>query len=559
LTLSIALIQGGFFVGNIAANVARITAFYRMATIAKADLVVFPEMAITGYPPEDLVFQESFQQRSSEALERCAKLTADGPAILIGGLSREGQLLFNTVFLLDRSQVVARQAKRHLPNYGVFDEQRYFHPGPLPEPLAWRDTRLGVMICEDMWHPQVALNLKKRGAEILICINASPYEIEKPAARETMAAARVAETGLALCYLNQVAGQDDLVFDGSSFVMNERAQVCARLDSFREDFVVTAFEQQGRRLAPVPCLQQETKPRCENEMIYRALVLALRDFIAKNGFAGIVLGLSGGIDSALAAALAVEAVGKSSVRAVMLPSPFTPQDSIDDAEDCARRLGIRFETIAIGSAMDAFSATMHDVFGGHMPDVAVGDFQPRLRGCVLMALSRKENLLLLNTGNKSEMATGYTTIYGDMCGHFAVLKDIYKTTVYALADWRNRQGSVIPLRTISKAPSAELLPGQTDQDTLPPYAILDQVLFQMIEQRRDIHQIVEQGFERTMVEEVSGMVHRAEFKRRQSAPGPKISTMAFSRERRYPISDGWYVEQHGKLISGRPPGKNTER
>jgi len=294
-------------------------------------------------------------------------------------------------------------------------------------------------------------------------------------------------------------------------------------------------------------------------MIYRALVMGLRDFVAKNGYSGIVLGLSGGIDSALAAALAVEALGKSSVRAVMLPSPITSRDSIVDAEDCAHRLGIRLETIAIGGAMDAYSAMMHDVFGGNLPDVAMGDYQPRLRSSILMALSRKENLLLLNTGNKSEMATGYTTIYGDMCGHFAVLKDIYKTTVYALADWRNQQGIVIPARIIAKAPSAELLPGQTDQDTLPPYAILDQVLFQLIELRQDIDQIVEQGFERAMVEEISGMLHRAEFKRRQSAPGPKISSMAFSRERRYPISDGWYVEQHGKLISGRPLGKDTER
>ncbi|HEY8024916.1 MAG TPA: NAD+ synthase [Burkholderiaceae bacterium] len=552
MNLSIALIQGSFAAGNIAANVARIAAFHRMATIANADMVVFPEMAITGYPPEDLLFQEVFMQRSSAALLECAKLTQHGPAILIGGLWHDGGRLYNAVFLLEDGAIVARQAKHRLPNFGVFDEQRYFTSGALPSSIHWRGLRLGVLICEDMWHVETARALKADGAQLLICINASPFEIGKPATRANIAAARAMETDLALCYVNLVGGQDELVFDGGSFAMNAQGEVCSRLAHFREDFAVLTFERQGARVVPLPQPSPAPAHMAELEMLYRALVLGLRDFVGKNGFAGVVLGLSGGIDSAMAAAIAVDALGQSKVRALMLPSPFTSQESVEDAADCAQRLGIRLDTIPITAGIAAFSAMMAASFDGVIPDTIIGDIQPRMRAAILMAISRKDNLLLLNTGNKSEMATGYTTLYGDMCGHFGVLKDVYKTSVVELAQWRNGQHEVIPARVLSKAPSAELLSGQIDQDTLPPYAILDQVLYRLIEQGQGVDLLVESGFERDLVEKICGMLYGAEYKRRQAPPGPKVSTMSFWRDRRYPISNGWFVEQLGRRITDKP-------
>ncbi|MFI4940415.1 MAG: NAD+ synthase [Burkholderiales bacterium] len=545
MSLSIALVQGSFRVGNVAANVAVIAVYYRMATVARADLVVFPEMAVTGYPPEDLILSAQFQERSMRAIEECARMTSAGPAMLVGSLWREGDALYNAVFLLDQGKIAAQQYKNHLPNYGIFDEKRYFMDGRNPEPMAWRGIKLGLLICEDMWFSDVAGALRQKGAALLISISASPFEIGKPQARERIAMQRVHETGLALLYLNQIGGHDELVFDGNSFVLGVQGELCARLQGFREDFRVVRLERRENHYIPVadsPAALQN-----EMDMTYRAMALGLRDFTQKNGFSGIVLGMSGGIDSALAAAVAVDAVGRERVRALMLPSPYTSRESIEDATACAQRLGIRLDTVSIVPGMQAFDAMLKNIFDGQLSDLATGDAQPRLRASILMAVSRKDNLLLLNTGNKSEMAVGYTTLYGDMCGHYAVLKDIYKTTVYQVAEWRNAQSEVIPPRIFSKAPTAELHHGQTDQDTLPPYAVLDKILFQLVEKQLGIQEVAAQGFDLRLVEEVSGMLHRSEYKRRQSAPGVKISGMSFWRDRRYPISNGWYVEQHEQL------------
>jgi NAD+ synthase len=545
MKLSIAMIQSSSSVGNVVANVARIAVFYRMAVVAKADLVVFPEMTIPGYPSEDLFLNAQFQDRCMSALEECARMTSSGPAMLVGTLWRDDDVLYNAVFLLDQGKIASRQYKCHLPNYGIFDEKRYFEQGRDPDPIEWNGTKLGLLICEDMWHSRLAKLLKQKGAELLISVNASPFETGKPLARERVAAQRTHETGLALLYVNQIGGHDELIFDGHSFVLGTDGEPCARLEGFREDFKLLQLERQDSKFIPTsgpfPVLPHET------DMIYRAMVLGLRDFTRKNGFSGIVLGMSGGIDSALSAALAVDAVGRERVRALMLPSPYTSQESIEDASECAGRLGIRLDTVSIEPGMQAFDVMLSNVFGGQLSDLAIGDNQPRLRGGILMALSRKENLLLLNTGNKSEMAVGYTTMYGDMCGHYAVLKDIYKTSVYELAAWRNTQGDVIPLRVLAKAPTAELFHGQTDQDTLPPYATLDKILYQLVENRLGIQDVAAQGFDLELVEAVSGMLHRSEYKRRQSAPGAKISCMSFGGDRRYPISNGWYVEQHERL------------
>ncbi|MDY7580096.1 NAD+ synthase [Herbaspirillum sp. RTI4] len=549
MSVSIALIQAAFTVGNIDANLARIAALYQVAVIAKADLVVFSEMNVTGYPPEDLILNAAFQQSAMQALEQCARMTSGGPAMLIGSLWCEEEIVFNAIFLLQDGRVAARQEKHHLPNDGVFDERRYFTPGAMPEPLLWRGMKLGLLVCEDMWFADVSAHLKHAGAELLIAMNASPFETGKPDARERAAISRVQETGLALLYVNQIGGQDELVFDGGSFVLGRQADICARLHVFREDMEFVRLQNEGAGWSP---LAGTVQPRLgDTEMIYRAMMLGLRDFVLRNGFAGVVIGMSGGIDSALAAALASDALGAAHVRSVMMPSPITSDDSVEDATDCAQRLGIRIDTVPIDLGMQAFGAMLETVFDGPVSDLAFGDNQTRLRAGILLAISSKENLLLLNTGNKSEMAVGYTTPYGDMCGHFAVLKDAYKTTVFALAAWRNLHGEVIPPRILSKPPSAELYEGQTDQDTLPPYALLDAVLHQLVECRLGVDEVAAQGFSLSLVRRVNELLHVAEYKRRQAPPGVKISSMSFGRDRRYPITNGWQVMERNRV---RHPG-----
>ncbi len=537
--MKIAIAQSNFTVGDIAGNMERIAALHRQASKQKADLLICSEMCITGYPPEDLVLRKSFRQAAMQAVSGLASLTKKGAALLCGGLWNEDGALYNAAFLFENGQVVHRQYKHHLPNYGVFDERRVFKEGIFPAPLSWRGMKLGLLICEDMWSDDVARNLSMHGAELLVSINASPFDVKKHDVRIAQAKQRVSETGLPLIYVNQIGGQDELVFDGSSFVMSADGIVQGQLDSFREDFAIVTWDAGGKRLECGAKGEARGEKRGEDELIYNALTLGLRDYVEKNRFPGVVLGLSGGIDSALTAAVAVDALGRERVHALMMPSPYTSRASLEDAAACARALDIRLDIVPISQAMLVFDELLAPLFAGGKPDVTEENIQSRLRGNILMAVSNKFNKMLLTTGNKSEMSVGYATLYGDMCGGFNVLKDVYKMEVYALARWRNRQREVIPERVLTRAPSAELKPNQTDQDSLPPYDILDAILERLIEEQMPVSEIIAAGYERETVEKVSRMLYRSEYKRRQAPPGVKITTMSFGRDRRYPLTNGW--------------------
>ncbi|MEO0035095.1 MAG: hypothetical protein RLZZ501_1118 [Pseudomonadota bacterium] len=533
-------------VGDVAGNVERLRRARAEAAAQGADLMLCGELGLSGYPPEDLVLKGAFLESCEAAVRVLAADTADGgPALLVGTPWREAGRLHNAALLLDGGKVAAVRLKAHLPNYGVFDEARLFVPGPLPRPVPFRGLSLGVMICEDMWYPDVAAALAAAGAELLLVPNGSPYEIGKAEQRLERARARVAATGLPLVYVNQVGGQDELVFDGAGFALDPDGAEVVRLPAWRESVVVSEWRRgpggwrgSGPLAAPVEPLEQ----------IYQALRVGLCDYVGKNGFPGVVLGLSGGIDSALAAALAVDALGPERVRAVMMPSPYTSQDSLDDAAAVAELLGIRLDRIDIRPAMDSFGAMLAPLFGDAPPDITEENLQSRARGLLLMALSNKFGPMVLSTGNKSEMSCGYATLYGDMCGGYAVLKDVYKTTVFALSDWRNRHcpegglgpdGRVMPDRVITKPPSAELRPNQTDQDSLPPYDVLDAILACLIEGEMGLTEACAAGHDEATVRRVWRMLDRAEYKRRQAPPGVKITPRAFGKERRYPITNAF--------------------
>jgi NAD+ synthase len=545
-TLALALAQIDPVVGDIAGNADRVRAARARAARDGAALLILPELILSGYPPEDLVLKPRFMETVAGAVAALATETADGgPALLLGTPWRVDGHLYNAVLLLDGGRVAAVRLKHHLPNYGVFDEARVFVPGPLPAPIDFRGVRLGVPICEDMWYPDVAAALATAGAELLIVPNGSPFEINKPDARHHHAAARVAETGLPLIYLHQVGGQDELVFDGASFALGADGEPLLRLAAWREDIATVTWTKGERGWT---CQGPMARPLPREEAIYNALVLGLRDYVAKNGFPGVVLGLSGGIDSALAAALAADALGPDKVWCVMMPSPYTSRDSLEDAARVARLLGCRLDTIGIEPAMDAFSAMLTPLFAGRAADITEENLQSRARGLTLMALSNKFGPMVLSTGNKSEMSVGYATLYGDMCGGFAVLKDVYKTTVFALSRWRNQtrpqgglgpDGPVMPERVITKPPSAELKPDQTDQDTLPPYDVLDAILEDLIEGELGVADIVAKGYDEATVRRVWRMLDRAEYKRRQAPPGVKITGRSFGKDRRYPITNGF--------------------
>ena len=548
-TLAIALAQINTTVGDIDGNLDRIRAVRAEAAGQGAELVVTGELAVSGYPPEDLVLKRAFQDTLEAGVNALAAETADGgPGLLVGAPWRDEDTLHNAALLLDGGEITAVRFKCELPNYGVFDEKRVFAPGPLPGPMAFRGVRLGVMVCEDMWFPDVAECLQESGAEILVVINGSPFEIDKADDRLSPAVARVTETGLPLAYVNLIGGQDELVFDGASFVLGAGRDYRAKAPSWREEVLVTRWSrgsdtwtcaQTGIAKEPDPCAS-----------VYRALVLGLRDYVAKNGFPGVLIGLSGGIDSALTAAVAVDALGPERAHLVLMPSPFTSDASTEDAEATARQLGCKLDTIAIDPAMDAFDGMLSEIFDGQARDVTEENIQARARGMILMALSNKFGHMVLSTGNKSEMSVGYATLYGDMCGGFSVLKDVYKTTVFALSRWRNGQkpddalgpiaggeGSVIPERVITKPPSAELKPDQTDQDTLPPYETLDAILKCLIEEEMSLDDIAARGHDLETAEKVWHMLDRAEYKRRQAPPGVKITRRAFGRDRRYPLTN----------------------
>jgi NAD+ synthase len=547
MSLSIALAQINPHEGQVERNLARIRAARAQGAEAGVDLVVTPEFSIAGYPPEDLVRKAAFVESCEAAIAALARDTADGgPGLIVGGPWRERDRIYNAAYLLDGGEIVARRAKHELPNYGVFDDKRVFDPGPAPGPVVFRGYRLGLMICEDWWYPSVSETLAETGAEMLLSINGSPFEHGKGRRRVQLAVARVVETGLGFVFCNQICGQDELVFDGASFILNPDRSLACVLPSFEEAFVVTEWQREGDRLVCVP--QALPAEPLDDEQTYRCLMLGLADYVNKNGFPGILLGLSGGIDSALSAAIAVDALGPSRVRAVMLPSPYTSQESLDDAAACARLLGIRIDTAPITPAMQAFDAALAPLFDGRAPDITEENIQSRARGLILMALSNKFGDMLLTTGNKSEMSVGYATLYGDMCGGYSVLKDLYKTMVFSLSHWRNHHvppgargpsSPVMPQRVIDKPPSAELKHDQKDVDSLPPYDILDGILAGLIEGERSVNDLVEAGFDRATVVRVWKMLDRAEYKRRQAPPGVKITARAFGRDRRYPITNGF--------------------
>ncbi len=553
--LTIAIAQTNPTVGDLEGNLALIRRWRAEAAGGGADLVVFSELVVVGYPPEDLVLKPALQDAVRRTIAALAADTADGgPALIVGAPWLDGGKLYNAMLLLHAGKLVTARYKHDLPNYGVFDEKRVFTPGPVPGPMAFPlrgragdQIRIGGMVCEDMWTEDVAEALGESGAEILIVPNGSPFEHDKQDVRLNLAVARVTETGLPLIYCNQVGGQDELVFDGVSFVLNADRRLAAQAGAFEEQLLLTRWQRGEGELWR--CTGGSlAAPVIDLEAIYRALCLGLRDYVEKNRFPGVVLGLSGGIDSALSAAVAVDALGAGRVHALMMPSRYTSSASTEDAEAVARALGIRLERIQIEPAVDAFATMLEPVFVGREPDITEENIQARIRGVILMAISNKLGSMVLTTGNKSEMSVGYATLYGDMCGGYSVLKDVYKTKVFALASWRNQHlpaggqgpaGRVIPERIITKPPSAELRANQTDQDSLPPYDVLDAILQGLVEQDLSARELVAQGHDPDVVRKVSNLLDIAEYKRRQAPPGVKITHKAFGRDRRYPITNAF--------------------
>ena len=544
-TLSITLAQLNQSVGDIPGNSAAMLAARERAKAAGADLIVFPEMQLIGYPPEDLVLKPALIERAAAGLEALAKATADaGPAMLVGSVFVVDGNLHNGVALLDGGKVAAIRLKHELPNYGTFDEMRLFQPGPLPEPIVFKGVMIGLPICEDIWHPDVCRHLADFGAELLLCINGSPYEIDKDTLRiDGVAKRRAVDTGLPLAYLNRVGGQDELVFDGASFVVNGDGSLAVQLTDWEEQEVTTRWTRTANGWR---CDQGELAGLADHpEDIYCAMVLALRDYVDRNKFPGVVLGLSGGIDSAICAAIAADALGPERVWCVMLPSRFTGQLSLDLATQCASMIGCRYDTIPIAPAVDAFDTMLAGSFADVEVDITEENVQSRIRGVTLMALSNKFGPMLLTTGNKSEMSVGYATIYGDMAGGYNPLKDAYKMTVFAISKWRNSQkpkiglgpdGPVMPEGIITRPPSAELRPDQKDSDSLPPYPVLDGILLGLVEHEKSVDQLVTEGFERETVVRIERLLNIAEYKRRQAPPGVKLGTRNFGRDRRYPIT-----------------------
>jgi NAD+ synthase len=549
-SLKIALAQLNPVVGDLRGNAKRAAEAHAHAKAAGAGVVVFSELFLNGYPPEDLVLKPAFQEATRAELERLASLCADGPAILIGTIWREAGKLYNAVALLDGGRIEAVSLKSDLPNYGVFDEKRVFASGPMPGPLNVRGVRLGVPICEDIWGPEVVETLAETGAEILVSPNGSPFDWPKPDSRMNVTVARVTESGLPLIYLNQVGGQDELVFDGASFVLNGDRSLAVQLPAWREAVVVTEWE---RTPSGWRCKAGDVAKLAEGPAAaYHACVLGLKDYVTKNGFPGVVLGLSGGVDSGLVAAIAVDALGPERVHALMLPSKFTSDASLEDAASCARALGIRYDKVSIEPAVAGFTWSLKDLFAGTNADITEENLQSRVRGTILMAISNKFGAMVVTTGNKSEMSVGYATLYGDMNGGFNPIKDLYKTEVYALASWRNAhapvgglgpQGAVIPERILTKAPTAELRANQTDQDSLPPYDVLDDILSSLVENELPLAAVIARGHAPETVRRVERLLYLAEYKRRQAAPGVKISARNFGRDRRYPITNQFREEQ----------------
>jgi len=567
-SVAIAVAQLNPTVGDVTGNLERARAARAQAARDRADVVVFSELFIAGYPPEDLVLKPAFQAACRAAIATLARETVDGgPAVLIGTPWVEDAKLYNAYALLAAGRVEAIRFKVNLPNYGVFDEKRVFAVGPVPGPVNFRGVRLGLPICEDAWtdwgdYENVVECLAETGAELLIVPNGSPYWRDKAEVRLNVSVARVTESGLPLLYVNQVGGQDELVFDGASFALNADRSIAFQLPAFREMIVTTQWSRtaEGWRCAPEPIAAAEEL----DEADYNACMLGLRDYVDKNRFKGVVLGLSGGVDSALCAALAVDALGASRVRCIMLPFRFTSQESRDDAAATANALGVEYEIVPIDSAVHGLETALKNVCAGLPRDVTEENLQARARGVILMAISNKFGLMVVTTGNKSEMSVGYATLYGDMNGGFNPIKDLYKTEVYRLSRLRNRWkpegalgpgGRVIPENVLTRAPSAELNENQTDQDTLPPYDTLDQILERLVEREESVAGIVGAGFDGETVLKIERMLTIAEYKRRQAAPGVKVTRKNFGRDRRYPITNRFRDPGTAAPASERTPIK----
>ncbi len=548
VTLKIAVGQLNPIVGDIDGNLQLALAAWQDAGAMGADLLVLTELFISGYPPEDLVLKPVFVTACQDAVAELARQTGDGPAIIIGSPWRDGDKVHNGIALLDGGEISAVRFKVELPNYGVFDEARVFKPGPLPGPVDFRGVRIGMPVCEDIWVEGVVECLKETGAEILITPNGSPYWRQKAGERLQVAVARVVETGLPIVYANQFGGQDELVFDGGSFGLNADRTLAFQMPQFRTDIAMTIWQRPGAAGDGAwRCVNGPAVDLPETETAdWMATVIGLRDYVDKNHFPGIILGLSGGIDSAICAAIAVDALGADRVHCVMLPYLYTSGASLEDAAACAAALGVRYDTVPIADAVNGFSGMLAPLFEDREPDITEENIQSRVRGTALMALSNKFGDMLATTGNKSEVSVGYATIYGDMNGGFNPIKDLYKTEVYRLARWRNENhpdgvlgppGIVIPDNIIDKAPTAELREDQTDQDSLPEYEVLDDILECLVEGEMSVAEITARGHDRATVTKVERLLYIAEYKRRQAAPGVKITRRNFGRDRRYPITN----------------------
>ena len=542
-TLKVALAQLNPILGDIDGNVAKARTARAQAHSLGADLVLFSELFICAYPPEDLVLKPSFQDACRTACEALAQDTADGGTAMLIGLPwvQDGKL-YNAVALLNNGTIETTRFKVDLPNYGVFDEKRVFDAGAFPSPLSFKGIRIGVPICEDIWQPDVVECLSESGAEILLVPNGSPYTQDKTDTRLNVAVARVMESKLPLIYLNQVGGQDELVFDGASFGLNPDGSLAFQMPAFQEalTLIILNREENGWRIAQ----NEKHLVEQDDEADYTACVLGLRDYVEKNGFKSVVLGLSGGIDSALCAAMAVDALGVDKVHCVMLPYRYTSQDSLDDAKACADALGVRYDILPIEPAVSGFETVLKPLFEGTPKGLTEENLQSRTRGTILMSISNKFGAMVLTTGNKSEMSVGYATLYGDMNGGFNPLKDLYKLQVFRLCALRNRwkpfgalgpMGEVIPTNIISKPPTAELRENQKDQDSLPPYEVLDAILERLVEREMRVSEIVAQGYDLDTVKKIEKLLYLAEYKRRQAAPGVKVTLKSFGRDRRYPI------------------------
>lgn len=545
--LRIALAQLNPKVGDLQGNLALAQKALADAAAAKADILMLSELFLTGYFPDDLLFKAQFLADAKAAAEALvADTVGTGVTLILPTIWQENANLHNAVLVAENGEIIAKRFKRELPNIDVFYEKRYFTAGPLPFPVTIKGVSVGIPICEDIWHPWVCEHLVREGAEILLCPNGSPYWTNKQHIRKELVRKHALEFGVPLLYLNQVGGQDELVYDGASFAIAPGDKLVLQGKSFETDFIVSDWTLGTDGWT---C----TNGRVENlssveEAPWRAAVLGLRDYVFKNGFSHVVLGLSGGIDSAVVAAMAVDAFGPEKVHCIMLPYRYTSEDSLRDAKDCAARLGVRYDVVAIGDPVDGALRELQPIFADRPADLAEENIQSRMRGTILMAVSNKLGSMLLTTGNKSEMGVGYATIYGDMNGGYNPLKDMFKMEVYALADWRNKympgdslgpSGEVIPQSIIDKAPSAELRPDQKDQDSLPPYPVLDDILRSIVEDEMSLGEVVARGHEPALVKRIERLLNIAEYKRRQSAPGPKLSARAFGLGRKYPITNGY--------------------